>query len=164
MAFSPDGLTVLTGSADETARLWDAETGKELKRFAGSSGSVESVAFSPDGRTVLTGGDDMMGHLWDVKTSKELRRLTGHSESVSSVAFSPDGRRMLTGSEDGTTKLWDASSGIQLASLVGFNDGGWAIVDPAGHYDASDPDNSSSLYWVTSNLRTIDLARIIQEV
>ena len=44
-----------------------------------------------------------------------------------------------------------------------FKDGGWAAVDPAGHYDASDPDKSSSLYWVTDNLRTIDLEQLKKE-
>ena len=79
------------------------------------------------------------------------------------MAFSPDGRKVLTGSVDGTARLWDAASGTQLASLVSFTEGGWAVVDPVGHYDASDPDSSSSLFWVTGNLRTIDLGQLKRE-
>ena len=57
----------------------------------------------------------------------------------------------------------DIDTGKTLASLFTFKDGGWAVVDPAGHYDASDPDNSSSLYWVTDNLRTVDLDQLKKE-
>src|SRR6266511_5927444 len=54
VAFSPDGRTVLSGSYDNTLKLWDVATGTEIRTFAGHSSSVHSVAFSPDGRTVLS--------------------------------------------------------------------------------------------------------------
>jgi eukaryotic-like serine/threonine-protein kinase len=46
VAFSRDGARVLTGSSDQTARLWDAATGKELRAFKGYEGYVYSVAFT----------------------------------------------------------------------------------------------------------------------
>ena len=54
MAFAPDGKHVLTGSRDLTARLWDVQSGKELRAFTGHATWVSSVAFSPDGMQVLT--------------------------------------------------------------------------------------------------------------
>ena len=153
---------VLTGSSDRSVLLWDAETGKELQHYDGCSAWVNSVAFSPDGRKVLAGGDDGTARLWDRETGKELQVFTGHSDRVTSVAFWGE-HKVLTASWDGTTKLWDADSGKELISLVSFMDGGWAVVDPAGHYDASDPDNSESLYWVTDNLRNIDLGQLKNE-
>src|SRR5262249_55250758 len=55
-AFSPDGRTVLTGSLDGTARLWDAATGRPVGEPLRLGGAVWSVALSPDGKTVATGG------------------------------------------------------------------------------------------------------------
>ncbi len=55
VAFSPDGNTILTGSNDKTARIWDATTGRPLGPPLQHSAGVASMAFSPDGRTILTG-------------------------------------------------------------------------------------------------------------
>src|SRR5579871_3573406 len=62
--FSPDDRFVLTGSGDNTARLWDAGTGTEVRKFEGHSSSVMSVAFSPNGRLALTGSRDHTARLW----------------------------------------------------------------------------------------------------
>ncbi len=66
VAFSPDGMTVLTGSADNTARLWDLK-GNLIQKFTGHSSWIQSVAFSPDGMTVLTSSADNTARLWYVK-------------------------------------------------------------------------------------------------
>src|SRR5205085_2044823 len=53
VALAPDGKTIATGSPDGL-RLWDAETGQEIRRFDGGMRGVVSVAFSPDGTLVVT--------------------------------------------------------------------------------------------------------------
>ena len=62
-----------------TARLWDVQSGKELRTFSGACHSVTAVAFRPDGKQVLTGGDDRTARLWDAQSGKELRTFTGHA-------------------------------------------------------------------------------------
>ncbi len=93
VAFSPDGKTILTGSYDKTARLWDAATGRPLGQPMEHSGWVSSVAFSPDGKTILTGCDDNTAQLWDAATGQRMGRPLEHQGAVWSVAFSPDGGR-----------------------------------------------------------------------
>ena len=79
VAYSPDGKTLASGSADKTMRLWDVATGKEIRRFQGHQGAVLSVAYSPDGKTLASGSDDQTVRLWDVATGKEIRSLRGPS-------------------------------------------------------------------------------------
>ena len=76
VAFSPDGSKVLTGSDDNTAKLWDVSTGTVIRTFTGHTDYVISVAFSPDGSKVLTGSSDDTAKLWDVSTGTEIRTFT----------------------------------------------------------------------------------------
>jgi hypothetical protein len=68
VAFSPDGQTVLTGSYDNTARLWDAASGQPRGRPLLHEDAVFAVAFSPDGQTVLTGSHDKKSRRWNLPT------------------------------------------------------------------------------------------------
>ena len=119
VAFAPDGKTILTGSQDATARLWDVASGREIRRLKGHEFVVTSVAFAPDGKTILTGSLDNTARLWDVATGREILRLKGHLLGVRSVAFAPDGRTVLTGSWD-AARLWDAASGREVRRLSNF--------------------------------------------
>ncbi|MFA7242764.1 MAG: pentapeptide repeat-containing protein, partial [Sulfuricellaceae bacterium] len=91
IAFSPDGSTIATASSDNSARLWDTASGKELRRFDGHGSTVFSIAFSPDGSSIATASDDNSARLWDTASGKELRRFDVHGDPVNCVAFSPDG-------------------------------------------------------------------------
>ena len=71
-AFSPDGRMVLTGCADNAARLWEATTGQPIGRPMIHPDDVRAVAFSPDGKSILTGCDDSLARLWDAVTGELL--------------------------------------------------------------------------------------------
>ena len=58
LAWSPDGQTLATASADGTAREWDVRSGRELLALRGHRGAVISVAWSPDGKRIATGSED----------------------------------------------------------------------------------------------------------
>ncbi len=93
VAFSPDGTRIVSGSADNTVRLWDAATGQPIGQpMTGHTGAVSSVAFSPDGTRIVSGSGDKTVRVWDADTGQPIGEpLTGHTDTVTSVAFSPDG-------------------------------------------------------------------------
>jgi WD40 repeat protein len=73
VAFNPNGARIVSGSWDQTVRLWDAEADAELHRFEGHTSGVTSVAFSPDGTRIVSGSEDRTVRLWDA--TPEPRRL-----------------------------------------------------------------------------------------
>ncbi|CAG7855300.1 WD repeat-containing protein 5B [Serendipita indica DSM 11827] len=128
VAFSPDGSRIVSGSWDQTIRLWDAETGQSLgEPLRGHTGPVTAVAFSPDGSRVVSETGQSSGE-----------PLRGHTGAVTALAFSPDGLRIVSGSWDDTIRLWDAETGQSLGeplrghtgevSAVAFSPDGSRIV------------------------------------
>ncbi len=64
-----------SGANDNTARLWDVKTGREVSRFTGHTDGVDSVVFSPDGRFLASGANDNTLWLWDVETGSQVGLL-----------------------------------------------------------------------------------------
>ena len=77
VSFSPDGKTLVSGSDDNTIKLWDVETGQEIRTLKGHDSFVTSVNFSPDGKTLVSGSWDKTIKLWNVETGQEIRTLKG---------------------------------------------------------------------------------------
>lgn len=122
VAFSPDGLTVAAGESRGNRAfgpkggiviLWDAATGKELRRLEGHD-DVNSIAFSPkDGKILASASSDHKVRLWDVASGKQLGVLESDSP-VLAVAFSPGGKILASAGEDSVVRLWDVDTGKQL--------------------------------------------------
>ncbi len=116
VAFSPAGD--LLASVDATVCLWDAASGKLLRRLPGDH-MAEGLAFSPDGRFLATGSQDHLIRLWDVASGKEVCRFAGHDNWVEHVAFSPDGRTLVSTSSDWTIRLWELATSRERGRLGG---------------------------------------------
>ncbi|TFK27913.1 WD40 repeat-like protein [Coprinopsis marcescibilis] len=110
VAISLNGSKIVSGSADETVRIWDEKTGQQVgEPLRGHTDWVNSVVFSPDGRRIVCGSDDRTIRIWDVETGKQVGKpLKGHIGPVYSVQISSDGKLIASGSDDETinSKSW----------------------------------------------------------
>jgi WD40 repeat protein len=146
ITYSPDGKMIATGSADRTARLWDAASGKHLKtlpeprggvdaaaiirdrlgvRMAvpeGHRGWVESVIFTADGKTLVSGAQDGTVRFWDLDSGKETGRIERQG-AIKSLRFTPDGQKLLVGGGPKLLKIYAASDRRDLGTL-------WSGADP----------------------------------
>ncbi|WP_046863665.1 TIR domain-containing protein [Microvirga massiliensis] len=112
-----DEHRVLSGSGDNTLRLWDLNTGAELRRFEGHTGWVRIIV-QIDEHRVLSGSADNTLRLWDLDSGTELRLFEGHTDDVTAL-LRIDEHRALSGSADKTLRLWDLDSGTELRRLEG---------------------------------------------
>ncbi|MBK7935779.1 MAG: PD40 domain-containing protein [Lewinellaceae bacterium] len=117
VAFSPDGKQLATASEDNTAKIWDLNTGKNVLTLERHKASVEGIAFSPDGKWLATASEDSSAVIWDLQTGKPRNILRGHENSVSCIAFSPDGKKLATGSHDNFIMIWNAETGDSLRRI-----------------------------------------------
>ena len=102
MAYSPDGKHIVSGAADNTVKVWDSQTGKEVRVLLCHRPIVCCVECS-DLRVLV---------------HEQECTLTGHSDKVFSVAYSPDGKHIVSGSDDNTVKVWDSQTGTEVSHCV----------------------------------------------
>jgi len=127
IACSPDGRRIVSGGNDNTARIWDAGTGRQIAVLKGHRDSVKSVAFAPDGCRVATGGSGTDGcvRVWDTASGRSLAVFRTDAV-INAVTFSPDGRRVLGAGHrayhHGSLTMWDIESGENLALFDEYGD------------------------------------------
>jgi eukaryotic-like serine/threonine-protein kinase len=156
VAFSPDGQRIVTGSWDQTAKVWEAASGRELLTLEGHSAPIRSVAFSPDSQRIVTGSWDQTAKVWETASGRDLLTLGGTNGNVDSVAFSPDGQRIVTGLGDSTAKVWEAVSGRELFTLKGHGHQVRSVgFSPDGQRIVTGSDDQTAKVWEAANGRVL---------
>ena len=130
VAVSADGKTAVSGSLDQTVRLWNLEKGLERVLFKSHAGPVLAVVLSPDGKQVASASADGVILLWDATVAKDTFQtvevpkatLKGHEGAVTALAYAADGKTLVSGGADKTIRFWDAVKGQEKQKLTGITD------------------------------------------
>jgi eukaryotic-like serine/threonine-protein kinase len=150
-AFSPDGLMLVAGGQDGTARCWETATGRLLGALRHGS-PISALVCSPRNRLIGTGGMDGTIKIWNPDTGLAIVPPTRHDGPVIALAFSPDSKALLSGSMDATARIWEAATGRPLVPplhhagavlAVAFSPDGKAVL-------TGSKDRTARLWNVTS--------------
>jgi len=135
--FFPNGEKLVSGSSDNTVRVWEVESGNLSQTFWGHSESVLSVDISSDASYIVSGSKDNTVRLWDVNSGQSLHIFKEPSNNVNSVTFSQPGHCILSGGDDGIY-LWNTQTNRLIARMMVFTDNEWVIMIPTtGFFAAS---------------------------
>jgi WD40 repeat protein len=121
VSFSADGRWIVSGSEDNTARVWEAQTGRQVRVIEQPARprtfGTGSASFSPDSSRIVTASLDT-AEVWDRDSGVKLLTLRSEGVLFHSASFSADGSRIVTGGGN-TAKVWDAKTGTEIVTLEG---------------------------------------------
>ncbi len=147
VAISPDGSTIVSGSADKTVKIWDLATGREKITLQGHTDWVYSVVITPDGLTIVSASSDNTIKVWDLDTGGEKETLPGHTDWVNSVAISPDRRTIVSGSWK-NIKVLDVDTGEEKRTLKGHTKSvNSVVISPDGRNIVSGSYDNTIKVW-----------------
>jgi len=156
VAVTDDGRHAVSGSLDNTLKVWDLASWQTVATLVGHEGGVLAVAVTPDGRHVVSGSRDKMLRVWDLASGQTAATLAGHEGGVNAVAVTPDGRYALSGSSDKTLRVWDLASGQTAATLAGHE---WFVnavaVTPDGRHVVSGSWDNTLKVWELASGRLV---------
>ncbi|MBD2603674.1 CHAT domain-containing protein [Scytonema hofmannii FACHB-248] len=158
LAFSSDGKTLISGSNDETVRLWDLETRQPIHILTAHEKRVKCVGITPDGKMLVSASTDSKIKLWDQKTGKCERTIAtslNPATILNAISISPNREIIASGSAStqGLIKLWNLETGKRQAAIVAHNSSVLSLAfSPDGQSLASGSKSGIIKLWHLSNI------------
>ncbi len=122
VAWSPDGVHIVSAGKDKGLIIWNSETGAQARTISsGHEDSVKCLTWSPDARQIVSGSSDTTLKVWEAKSGAVVFTLCEHTDSVNSVRWSLDGRWIASASSDKTLIIWDANTGNMAKTFQGHS-------------------------------------------
>ncbi|MEL7146225.1 MAG: WD40 repeat domain-containing protein, partial [Bacteroidota bacterium] len=115
--YSPDGSYLFTASRDQTVKMWEVATKREIKSFAGHTSTVNDLAISGDGKSLATSSADKTAAVWDIITGALIFQTPQDAGYMTTVDISTNGKMLVTGGYDAKVKIWDIESRALLAEI-----------------------------------------------
>ncbi|MFC7291194.1 toll/interleukin-1 receptor domain-containing protein [Hirschia litorea] len=128
---SKDGTRILTWNRDNTARLWDAQSGHQIgsplkhvdyvnnSLFSGGV-QIIGASFIEDETRILTWSNDSIARVWDTQTKQQIGPTLQYEENVNDALFSEDGTRILTWKNDSTAGIYDVQTGQHIGPALQY--------------------------------------------
>nr|DBA32930.1 TPA: hypothetical protein GDO54_000676 [Pyxicephalus adspersus] len=127
---SHTGNIAASSSLDAHIRLWDLDSGKQMRSIDAGPGHampIRSLTFSPDSQLLVTGSDDGYIKIYDVQHASLAGTLSGHGSWVLNVAFSPDDAQFVSSSSDKSVKVWDVASRTCVHTFFDHQEQVWGV-------------------------------------
>jgi WD40 repeat protein len=148
------------GLSPGAIRLWDARTGRLLRRLGDPAEQFLAAALSPDGRIVAGGGGRSDGsgvvHVWDAASGKLVWSMNDHAAEVLAVAITADGASLASAGADGAVRLRDIRTGAVASTLEGHVGGATSLAFSAdGSFLVCGAGNGATHIWETATGRRL---------